>query len=333
MVELIADLGADVEWLGTNEVRIHAASIGKHELDEELCRQIRASFLLAGPLLARLGRALRAATGRRRDRSQAARPAHPRLRRARSRDLDRRSLRHARDPPPRHADLPRRGERHGDGEHDHGGGARPGRDGDLERRLRAARPGSLPLPQQARRLDRGHRLERAADPRRRSARRRRAPDRARAHRGRELHRPRRRDRQRPDDHGRGSGGPGLDPARVRAARCPCRGGGDEHPRAARPGARRPGRPRRPDPEDRGRPLARLPRRPDVDRGGDRDPGPRHDPRLREDVREPPVLRRQAGRDGRAHHPLRPAPRGGHRAGEALRRAPHEPGHPRRAWRC
>jgi UDP-N-acetylglucosamine 1-carboxyvinyltransferase len=58
MVELIADLGADAEWLGPNEVRIHAAAIGKHELDEELCRQIRASFLLAGPLLARLGRAL-----------------------------------------------------------------------------------------------------------------------------------------------------------------------------------------------------------------------------------------------------------------------------------
>jgi UDP-N-acetylglucosamine 1-carboxyvinyltransferase len=58
MVELIADLGADAEWLGTNEVRIHAAEIAKHELDEELCRQIRASFLLAGPLLARLGRAL-----------------------------------------------------------------------------------------------------------------------------------------------------------------------------------------------------------------------------------------------------------------------------------
>jgi UDP-N-acetylglucosamine 1-carboxyvinyltransferase len=58
MVELIADLGADAEWLGPNEVRIHAGSVGKHELDQELCREIRASFLLAGPLLARLGRAL-----------------------------------------------------------------------------------------------------------------------------------------------------------------------------------------------------------------------------------------------------------------------------------
>jgi UDP-N-acetylglucosamine 1-carboxyvinyltransferase len=58
MVELLADLGADVEWVGRNEVRVHAAAIEKHELDEELCRQIRASFLLAGPLLARRGRAV-----------------------------------------------------------------------------------------------------------------------------------------------------------------------------------------------------------------------------------------------------------------------------------
>jgi len=56
MVELLADLGADADWAGANDVRVHAAEIGKHELDEELCREIRASFLLAGPLLARLGR-------------------------------------------------------------------------------------------------------------------------------------------------------------------------------------------------------------------------------------------------------------------------------------
>jgi UDP-N-acetylglucosamine 1-carboxyvinyltransferase len=56
MVELLADLGADVEWTSSNDVRVHAADLVKHELDEELCREIRASFLLAGPLLARLGR-------------------------------------------------------------------------------------------------------------------------------------------------------------------------------------------------------------------------------------------------------------------------------------
>src|SRR5919201_456278 len=57
MVELIADLGADVEWTATNEVHVHAADLGSHELDPELASRIRASFLLAGPLLSRLRRA------------------------------------------------------------------------------------------------------------------------------------------------------------------------------------------------------------------------------------------------------------------------------------
>jgi UDP-N-acetylglucosamine 1-carboxyvinyltransferase len=57
MIELIADLGAEVEWTGPNDVRVHAAEIEKTDLDEELSRRIRASFLLAGPLLARCGRA------------------------------------------------------------------------------------------------------------------------------------------------------------------------------------------------------------------------------------------------------------------------------------
>ena len=56
MVELMVDLGVHVEWTGHNELRVHAAEILKFELDEELCSRIRASFLLAGPLLARLGR-------------------------------------------------------------------------------------------------------------------------------------------------------------------------------------------------------------------------------------------------------------------------------------
>jgi UDP-N-acetylglucosamine 1-carboxyvinyltransferase len=58
MLELLTDIGADVEWLGRNEVRVHAAEIRKVELDEDLCRRIRASILLAGPLLARHGRAV-----------------------------------------------------------------------------------------------------------------------------------------------------------------------------------------------------------------------------------------------------------------------------------
>jgi len=55
MLELLNDVGAEVEWTGPNEVQAHAADVSKQELDEELCSRMRASFLLAGPLLARLG--------------------------------------------------------------------------------------------------------------------------------------------------------------------------------------------------------------------------------------------------------------------------------------
>jgi UDP-N-acetylglucosamine 1-carboxyvinyltransferase len=58
MVELLLDIGADAEWTGDNEIRIDPTGVHKAELDEELCRRIRASFLLAGPLLARLGSAI-----------------------------------------------------------------------------------------------------------------------------------------------------------------------------------------------------------------------------------------------------------------------------------
>jgi UDP-N-acetylglucosamine 1-carboxyvinyltransferase len=57
MIALISALGADAEWIGENEVRVHAADVSSHELDAELSSRIRASFLLAGPLLARRGRA------------------------------------------------------------------------------------------------------------------------------------------------------------------------------------------------------------------------------------------------------------------------------------
>jgi len=58
MLELVADLGVDVQQGGRGEVRIHAAEVTKRELDEELCSRILASVLLAGPLLARCGEAI-----------------------------------------------------------------------------------------------------------------------------------------------------------------------------------------------------------------------------------------------------------------------------------
>src|SRR5437588_9434825 len=48
MAELLQHLGADVEWAAPNEVRIHAAELTTHDVDEELADRIRASFLLAG---------------------------------------------------------------------------------------------------------------------------------------------------------------------------------------------------------------------------------------------------------------------------------------------
>src|SRR5205085_3194325 len=55
LVELIASAGVDVEWTERNTLTIHAKKLRVGELDPELCKKIRASILLAGPLLARCG--------------------------------------------------------------------------------------------------------------------------------------------------------------------------------------------------------------------------------------------------------------------------------------
>jgi UDP-N-acetylglucosamine 1-carboxyvinyltransferase len=55
LVELIRTVGADVEWTEANTLRIHAKSVRAAALDPALCARIRASILLAGPLLARCG--------------------------------------------------------------------------------------------------------------------------------------------------------------------------------------------------------------------------------------------------------------------------------------
>jgi UDP-N-acetylglucosamine 1-carboxyvinyltransferase len=55
MRQLICDLGASVEELDTHTWRIHTREVSKARLDPDLCRRIRASMLLAGPMLARHG--------------------------------------------------------------------------------------------------------------------------------------------------------------------------------------------------------------------------------------------------------------------------------------
>jgi len=57
MLALLASLGASVTWTSAGEVHVNAADVNHTTVDRELGEQIRASFLLAGPLLARFGRA------------------------------------------------------------------------------------------------------------------------------------------------------------------------------------------------------------------------------------------------------------------------------------
>jgi UDP-N-acetylglucosamine 1-carboxyvinyltransferase len=54
-IELLAGLGVKVEWLGDHDIKLQADAIGGRDVDETLAARIRASFLLAGPLLARFG--------------------------------------------------------------------------------------------------------------------------------------------------------------------------------------------------------------------------------------------------------------------------------------
>src|SRR2546430_4749793 len=56
MLELLSHLGAAVAWTGPNSVDVDAARAEPRELDPALGARIRASILLAGPMLARLGR-------------------------------------------------------------------------------------------------------------------------------------------------------------------------------------------------------------------------------------------------------------------------------------
>ena len=56
-ISLLERLGVEAGWVGDNSLRLCAASVSEVAVDEELSAKIRASFLLAGPLLARFGEA------------------------------------------------------------------------------------------------------------------------------------------------------------------------------------------------------------------------------------------------------------------------------------
>ena len=58
MIALLCDLGASVTWTGPNTVAVDTRSVVSKPLDPALCAKIRASILLAAPLVARFGQVL-----------------------------------------------------------------------------------------------------------------------------------------------------------------------------------------------------------------------------------------------------------------------------------
>src|SRR5471032_904347 len=55
LVDLVRTTGAHIEWSDRNTLRIHAKDVSASSLDAAMCARIRASILLAAPLLARCG--------------------------------------------------------------------------------------------------------------------------------------------------------------------------------------------------------------------------------------------------------------------------------------
>jgi len=56
MIGLLSQLGVSFTELAPHSWKIHAAAVHTKELDPDICRRIRASILLAGPMLARAGK-------------------------------------------------------------------------------------------------------------------------------------------------------------------------------------------------------------------------------------------------------------------------------------
>ena len=55
MLAVLQDLGATTEWTAANTVKVDTHAVRPKPLDPALCAKIRASILLAGPMLARFG--------------------------------------------------------------------------------------------------------------------------------------------------------------------------------------------------------------------------------------------------------------------------------------
>src|SRR5262249_49470522 len=58
MIEIMRGLGVEIDWVDENKLKVHARDVTKSEIDARLADKLRASIVLAGPLLARCGRVL-----------------------------------------------------------------------------------------------------------------------------------------------------------------------------------------------------------------------------------------------------------------------------------
>src|SRR5438132_13460651 len=50
MIELLNDIGVEADWIGPNDVQVHAAEARKHELYANVCSRMRAALLRVCPL-------------------------------------------------------------------------------------------------------------------------------------------------------------------------------------------------------------------------------------------------------------------------------------------
>jgi UDP-N-acetylglucosamine 1-carboxyvinyltransferase len=55
MVRILEALGVETEWQERHRLRLQAREVRGTALDRDLCRQVRASVLFAGPMVARWG--------------------------------------------------------------------------------------------------------------------------------------------------------------------------------------------------------------------------------------------------------------------------------------
>ena len=62
-IDIMRGIGVKIEWTASNQLHVHAENVDPDLLDLDLARKTRASFVLAGPLLARCGRATLPAPG------------------------------------------------------------------------------------------------------------------------------------------------------------------------------------------------------------------------------------------------------------------------------